>query len=153
MRGLIAILTGLSIAATSESSTAQQRSYDDNALRIEDSRGDMRIVRGSEGTVVGRIGVFHSTDVTRLVESSERATVEARKFVRDYRPGTLFVAVGIATLGAAIGASRAGEGSNGLTSALTVSGTGFIVYGAGRLENAYNALARSLWWYNRDLTK
>ena len=153
MRGLIAILTAMSIAAVAGSSSAQQRSYDDNALRIEDSRGDMRIVRGSEGTVVGRIGVFRSTDVTRLVQSSERATIEARKFVRDYRPGTLFVAVGIATLGAAIGALRVGDGGHGLTTALTVSGTGFIVYGAGRLENAYNALAQSLWWYNRDLTK
>ena len=113
----------------------------------------MRILRGSEGKVVARVGVFHSSDVVRLVASSDRATVEARKFARDYKPGTLFLAVGIATLGAGLGVSRVGNGSHGIATALLVSGTGLVVYGAGRLEEAYNALARSLWWYNRDLTK
>jgi hypothetical protein len=153
MRRLIAILAGMTLGIAGRPLMAQQQSYDDNALRIEDSHGDMRILRGSEGTVVGRIGVFRSTDVAKLVESSGHAALEAKKFARDYKPGTLFFAVGIATLGAGIGVSRIGNGSHGVATALLLSGTGLVVYGAGRLEDAYNALARSLWWYNRDLTK
>ncbi|HST06737.1 MAG TPA: hypothetical protein VLJ83_01110 [Gemmatimonadaceae bacterium] len=153
MRGLTGILVGVALAVAAATSTAQQQSYDASALRVEDSHGDMRILRGSEGTVVARVGVFHSSDVVRLMASSERATFEARKFARDYKPGTLFFAIGIATLGAGLGVSQVGNGSHGIATALFVSGTGLVVYGAGRLEAAYNALARSLWWYNRDLTK
>ena len=153
MRGLATMLAGVTLAVAAPTLAGQQQSYDASALRIEDVRGDMRILRGSEGSVVARIGVFRSSDVVKLVESSERATLEARKFVRDYKPGTLFFAFGIATLGAGVGLSRVGNGSHGTATALLLSGTGLVVYGAGRLEDAYNALARSLWWYNRDLTK
>lgn len=153
MRGPIAILALAAAVVTAQTLNGQPQSYDDNALRVEDSHGDIRILRGSEGAVVGRIGVFRSTDVVKLVESSGRAALEARKFARDYKPGTLFFAVGIATLGAAVGVSRIGNGGHGIATVLLLSGSGLVIYGAGRLEDAYNALARSLWWYNRDLTK
>jgi hypothetical protein len=130
---------------------AQGGTYDDNALRVEGQRGDFRIVRGTEGTVVGKIGVFRGVDVTKLVASSEKATIEAKRFVRDYRPGVLLLSLGIATLGAGIGVSAIHDINRGITTGLMLAGTGLIVYGAGRLEDAYNALSRSIWWYNRDL--
>jgi hypothetical protein len=151
MRRLLLALCAMAILTHGARLIAQESTYDENALRIEDSRGDMRIVRGTEGTVVGRIGVFRGTDIVKLVQSSERAAVEARMFVHDYKPGTLSLALGIATLGAGIGISRIHDVDTGITTGLLISGTALIVYGAGRLENAYNALARSLWWYNRDL--
>ena len=130
---------------------AQAGSYDDNALRVEGQRGDFRIVRGTEGTLIGKIGVFRGIDVTRLVASSEKATIEAKSFARDYRPGVLLLSVGIATLGAGIGLSEIQNVNRAITTGLMLAGTGLIIYGAGRLENAYNALSRSIWWYNRDL--
>jgi hypothetical protein len=151
MRRMVISIGAIALTSYGGCLYAQESTYENNALRIEDSRGDMRIVRGNPGTVVGRIGVFHGTDIVRLVQSSERAAVEARSFARDYKPGTLSLAVGIATLGAGIGVSRMQGVNSGFSTGLLLSGTALIVYGAGRLENAYNALARSLWWYNRDL--
>jgi hypothetical protein len=131
--------------------TAQTTPYDEGALRIEGHRGDMRIVRGINGTVVGRVGILRRLNVAQLVGSSERAAVEARTFSRDYEPGTWLVALGIATLGVNLGASQIHDVNRGITTGLLLAGTSFIIYGAGKLERAYNALARSIWWYNRDL--
>ena len=89
--------------------------------------------------------------MTRLVASSEKATIEAKAFARDYKPGVLLLSLGIATLGAGIGVSEIHDVNQVITTGLMLAGTGLIVYGAGRLENAYNALSRSIWWYNRDL--
>jgi hypothetical protein len=133
--------------------TAQDGSYDDSALRLEGHLGDVRIVRGAQSIVLGRIGVFRGVDVAKLVSRSEQATAEARQFSHDYGPGTWLAALGIATLGGAIGASQIHDLNRGITTGLTIAGTALIVYGGGRLENAYNALSRSIWWYNRDLKR
>ena len=154
LRLLLALLVGgfLSVAE-SPALNAQERSYDENALRLEGHLGDVRIVRGSQGTIMGRIGVIRGVDVASLVSPSEKATVEAKSFAHDYGPGTWLTAAGIATLGAAIGVSRISDVNRGITAGLTLAGTGLLVYGAGRLEDAYNALSRSIWWYNRDLKR
>ena len=131
--------------------SAQSPVYDSAALRMEGRFGDIQIVRGAEGTILGKIGIFRGIDVAQLVASSEPATVEARQFARDYRPGTLLVALGLATLGAYYGVSQIHDVNRLITTGLVIAGTGSLVYGGGRLQNAYNALARSLWWYNRDL--
>lgn len=134
--------------------TAQEEtSYDDNALRLEGHVGDVRIVRGAQGTVLGKIGVFRGIDIAKLVSPSEKATIEARNFAHDYGPGTWLTSIGIATLGAAIGVSRIHDVNGSITTGLILAGTGLIVYGGGRLQNAYNALSRSVWWYNRDLKR
>ncbi len=133
--------------------TAQETTYDENALRLEGHLGDVRIVRGAQGRVLGTIGVFRGIDVANIVSPSEHAVIEAKKFARDYGPGTWLAALGIATLGGAIGASQIHDLNRGITTGLTLAGTALIVYGAGRLENAYNALSRSIWWYNRDLKR
>ena len=141
-------LSGVSVL-TAQEGTA----YDDNALRLEGHIGDVRIVRGAQGTVLGKIGVFRGVDVAKLVSPSEKATTEAKNFARDYGPGTWLTSLGIATLGAWIGVSRINDVNHGITTGLLLASTGLIVYGGGRLENAYNALSRSVWWYNRDLKR
>jgi hypothetical protein len=139
-------LGGLSVLTAQQATT-----YDDNALRLEGHIGDTRIVRGAQGTVLGKIGVFRGIDVAKLVSTSEPATVEAKKFAHDYAPGTWLTALGVATIGAWIGVSRIHDVNRGITTGLLLAGTGLVVYGGGRLENAYNALSRAVWWYNRDL--
>ncbi len=133
--------------------SAQDGSYDENALRLEGHRGDMSIVRGLQGTVLARIGGFRSVDVAKLMSPSEKAMAEGKKFTRDYGPGSWLAGLGIATLGAGIGVSQIHDVNRGITGGLIIGGTAVLVYGAGRLENAYNALSRSIWWYNRDLKK
>lgn len=132
---------------------AQDSSYDQNALRVESRLGDLQIVRGIQGTVVARAGVFHGPKVANLVSQSEQALAEARVFERNYEPGQAFAALGIATLGAAIGASRIQDINAAIPSALTAASFILIAYGGSKLESAYRALSRSIWFYNRDLKR
>lgn len=149
----VLFIVSCAIAAHAAAAVAQESNYETRALRIEGHRGDTRIVRGADGSVVGTIGIFRGVNVAELVSESDRATFEAKRFAHDYGPGTLFLSVGIATLGASIGVSRINDVSPGIKTGLTLVSTGLIVYGAGRLQDAYNALERSIWWYNRDLRK
>ena len=152
IRLVIAVSVGASLAfGGAPMLLGQATSYDDNALRIENQRGDMLVVRGAAGNPVGKIGVFRGLDLRKLVGSSEKATVEAGKFVRDYKPGMLLVSVGIVAMGAAFASRQIQDVNPLITIGLTLSGIGLVAYGAGRLENAYNALERSFWWYNREL--
>lgn len=132
---------------------AQDSSYDENALRVESRLGDLQIVRGIQGTVVARAGVFHGPKVANLVSQSEKALAEARVFERDYEPGQSAIALGIATLGAAIGVSRIQDINAAIPSALTAASFLLIAYGGSKLESAYRALSRSIWFYNRDLKR
>jgi F420-dependent methylenetetrahydromethanopterin dehydrogenase len=143
----------IALSAVSVLTAQEGTSYDDNALRLEGHVGDVRIVRGAQGTVLGKVGVFRGIDVAKLVTSSEKATIEAKNFAHDYGPGTWLTSLGIATLGAAIGVSRIHDVNSSITTGLMLAGTGLIVYGGSRLESAYNALSRSVWWYNRDLKR
>lgn len=77
--------------------------------------------------------------------------LEAKRFARDYGPGSLFLGAGIVGLGAWMGVSKIHDVNHLITTGLLVSATGLILYGANRLQDAHNALARSIWWYNRDL--
>src|SRR5450756_2177360 len=54
---------GFLATVTPTPSTAQDRIYEENALRIDESRGTITIVRGVSETVVAKIGVFRAVDV------------------------------------------------------------------------------------------
>jgi hypothetical protein len=133
--------------------SAQDSSYDDNALRVESRLGNLQIVRGVQGTVVARSGVFHGPRVVSLVTRSDNALAEAKVFERDFQPGQYVTAIGIATLGAAIGAWRISDVNAAIPTALTIVSVSLITYGGTKLERAYRALSKSIWWYNRDLKK
>lgn len=133
--------------------SAQDSTYDDNALRVETRYGDLQIVRGALGTVVARAGVFSGPKVANIVSGSEHALAEAKVFERDYQPGQSVVAIGIATLGAAIGAWRIPEINPAIPTGLTIVSVSLITYGGMKLESAYRALSKAIWWYNRDLKK
>ncbi|MDP9206616.1 MAG: hypothetical protein M3P12_14400 [Gemmatimonadota bacterium] len=133
--------------------TAQDRSYDENALRVESRRGDLQIVRGVQGTVVARAGVFHGPKVAFLVGQSDSALAEALVFEHEYGPGQYLAGFGIATLGAAIGASRIADINPTIPTGLTIASVALITYGGSKLEKAYRALSKAIWWYNRDLNR
>src|ERR1700694_2385037 len=89
----------LSVGATAMS--AQDSSYDDNALRVESQRGNLQIVRGIDGKVVARSGTFNGPRLASLLTQSDSALAHAKVFERDYLPGQLIAGLGIATFGAA----------------------------------------------------
>ena len=133
--------------------TAQQATYDESALRVDQNRGSIRIVRGASETVVLAVGVFRAADVAGIVRASAHAVAQAKIFERDYRAGTWILSLGIATLGAAIGSHRLAHLNQLIPTGFTIAGVSLITYGGWRLGNAYRALSRSVWWYNRDLTR
>lgn len=141
----------LSLGATAMS--AQDSSYDQNALRVESHRGDLQIVRGIEGTVVARAGVFRGPRVADLVGQSGKALEEARIFEREYQPGQYLAALGIGVMGAALGASRIADLNPLIPTGLTGVSIVLIAYGGAKLHRATQALSRAIWWYNRDLQR
>ena len=141
------LITGASAMA------AQESVYDENALRVESRQGNLRIVRGVEGIVVARAGILHGPRVADLVMRSDSALAAAKVFERDYDPGQWVLGLGIATLGAAIGASRIHDINPAIQGSLTAASVILLAYGASKLDSAYRALSRAIWWYNRDLTR
>lgn len=127
-------------------------SYDAKALRIETQMGEFRIVRGLEGPVVGKIGLFSRPDISALVAPSENAMREGREFNRNHGPGMLAGITGAAIFTFSVAASSAAGPNWGMTTG-TVGGAMLMLYGAVRLDKAYSALSKSIWWYNRDLKK
>jgi len=151
-RLLLALCTGTCILIMGPTVlTAQERSYEENALRIDEHGGTIRIVRGVSETVVAKIGVFRAVDVAAVVSPSPKAVAEATVFQRNYRPGTWLASLGIATLGAAIGASRINGLNQAIPTSLTIVSVSLITVGGFKLETAQRALSRAIWWYNRDL--
>lgn len=133
--------------------TAQEGSYDENALRVDQHRGTISILRGVSETVVMKVGAFRAVDVAGIVSPSPNAVGEAKKFEHDYRPGMWIASLGIATLGVAIGSYRIADMNQAVPTSLTIVGVSLITYGGWRLGNAYRALSKSVWWYNRDLKR
>ena len=152
-RLLIALCAAQLLTLGATEMGAQDSSYDENALRLESRVGNLQIVRGLQGTVVAQAGLFHGPKITSLVSQSEKALAEARVFERNYERGQTFAALGIATLGAAIGASRIPDINAAIPSGLTAASFLLIAYGGSKLESAYRALSRSIWFYNRDLKR
>ena len=149
----VALSTVLFLSTGAAAMHAQDSTYDQNALRVQSVRGDLQIVRGAQGIVVAHSGIFHGPDLIHVVTQSDSALAEARIFERDYQPGQYIAGLGIAMMGAAIGASRIPDINTLIPGGLTVASFALIVYGAGRLESAYRALSKAIWLYNRDLKR
>ena len=149
----VALTTALVLSLEATAMSAQDSIYDQNALRVQSVRGDLQIVRGAQDVVVAHSGIFHGPRLASVVTGSDSAVAEARVFERDYQPGQYIAGLGIAMMGAAIGASRIHDINTLIPGGLTVASFALIIYGAGRLESAYRALSKSIWLYNRDLKR
>ena len=138
-----------SIPARAEDST---HSYDARALRFESSWGNVRLIRGADGPVVGTGGWFRDFEVEKLLASSPSAVAQARVYQTNNFRGSLVGGIGAATtvIGIVVTANRSNNASSPV---LIIGGVGAMVWGAQHLSMSYSALSRALWWYNRDLTR
>ena len=135
-----------------ERATDSTRSYGAGALRFESSWGNVRIIRGADGPVVGTSGWFRDFDLTQLLASSPSAVAEARVYQTDNFRGSIVGGIGAATT--LVGVLVAANSSNNASSpVLVIAGVSAMVWGAQHLSTSYSALSRALWWYNRDLTR
>jgi hypothetical protein len=132
--------------------TSDPDAYDSKALRLETHMGEFRIVRGLDGPVVGKIGLFSRPDLASLVAPSENAMKEGREFNHNHGPGMAAGITGLVVFAFSLAASSAAGTNWGLTAG-TIGGGALMVYGAVRLDKAYSSLSKSIWWYNRDLKR
>lgn len=127
------------------------RVYDTQALRIESSWGSAKIIRGAPGAILGTVGWFRDYDVEKLVESSPQAVADAQKFRTSNFRGSVLTAMGATT--ALVGIVVTTNSSNNAASPMLIlAGAGVMAWGAQHINRGYDALSRSVWWYNRDLT-
>ena len=132
--------------------TDTARNYDARALRFESSWGNVRIIRGADGQLVGTGGWFRDIELEKLVASSPNARSEARLYETNNFRGSLVGTVGAVT--SVVGLVLTTNGSNGAASpALIIGGVGAMVWGVQHVTMSYSALSRALWWYNRDLPR
>jgi hypothetical protein len=128
------------------------RSYATGALRFESNWGNVSIIRGADGPVVGNLGWFRDFDLAQLLASSPSAVADARVFETDNFRGSAVGAIGATTT--LIGIIVAANSSNNASSpVLIIGGVGAMVWGAQHLSMSYSALSRALWLYNRDLKR
>src|ERR1700704_1088537 len=128
------------------------RTYGASAIRFETSWGNVSLIRGANGPVVGTLGWFRDFDLTQLLASSPSAVADARVFQTNNFRGSVIGAIGATTT--MIGVIVAANSSNNAASpVLVIGGVGAMVWGAQHLSTSYSALSRALWWYNRDLKR
>jgi hypothetical protein len=132
--------------------TDSAHTYDARALRFESSLGNVRIIRGADGELVGTGGWFRDTELEKLVASSPNALAQARLFEKNNFRGSLIGAVGALTsvVGFVLTTNSNGSASS---PALIIGGVGAMVWGVQHVNMSYSALSRALWWYNRDLPR
>jgi hypothetical protein len=127
-------------------------SYDTRALRFESSWGNVRLIRGADGSVIGTGGWFRDFELEKLLASSPSAVAQARVYQTNNFRGSLVGGIGAATTVVGI-LVTANSSNNASSPVLIIGGLGAMVWGAQHLSRSYSALSRALWWYNRDLTR
>ena len=141
-----------SVRSASDQAPDSTHTYGAGALRFESSWGNVSIIRGADGPLVGTLGWFRDFDLTQLLASSPQAVADAREFQTNNFRGSLVGSLGAATT--LVGIVVAANSSNNAASpVLIIGGVGAMVWGAQHLSVSYSALSRALWFYNRDLKR
>jgi uncharacterized membrane protein (UPF0136 family) len=131
---------------------AQERTYDEDALRIDNGLRGLRIVRGASDSIVLRVGIVRSVDVSRLVSTSPNAVAQAKVFEANYRQGIWTAVLGVAIWPAVFAINHIGT-NQPVPLGITFTTVALVTYGAIRIDNAKRALSKAVWWYNRDLKR
>jgi len=143
---------GFALMTSTAEIEAQERTYDEDALRLDSGFSGLRILRGVSDSIVLKVGIVKAVDVARLVAPSPNAVAQARIFEANYRQGVWTAAVGVAVWAAGYAISRIGA-NQPVPLGLTFTTVALVTYGAMRIDTAKRALSKAVWWYNRDLKK
>jgi hypothetical protein len=118
------------------------------ALRIDHGFFNTRLVRGSTGERVSRLGWFGG-GVDILLAGSDSTAHHARQYQSRRRTGeALGLVGGVLTLAAVWTTDDAIDGS-----LLIIGGIAFELASLPFQFGARRSLDRSVWWYNRDLPR
>lgn len=125
--------------------------YRECALRMDVGLLGPRIVRGVEGEVVARSGLFggFSPSVERAVEGSEPAVDLAQRYQQRTRTGRLILLTGFA-LGVAYELTEH-ELSDTARAGISVASVGSLLFSFERFYAAQKSLSQALFSYNASL--
>ena len=132
--------------------SAQERTYDTDALRLDTGFDGLKILRGQSDSLVLSIGVVKPVDVSRLLAESPNAVAQAKIFEANYRQGIWTALLGVAIWPTIYGINHIGT-NQPVPLAVTIVSVALVGYGATRIDTAKRALSKAIWWYNRDLKK
>lgn len=118
-------------------------------LRIEPATDGDKIYRGLEAEPIASIGGWRGVDLEKIVTPSLQALKEAHTYNQNYFRGNVLIFSGIGFFGAALAAHQLGNG--GGTLPLAVGGFVALKFGFNRVNLAYRAASKAVWWYNHDL--
>ena len=128
-------------------------SYDRCALRFEEPH----IVVGQRGDRIARVGLFSVPDLRPRVQGSDSAAAYARRFrARQLASNTgLWASLGLSIGAGVVGApaARRDDRMPPVVAAMLGASVGSLVYAIYEQHRARAALARTMWWYNRDLPR
>lgn len=158
LRLFLGSISVLGNAATMQGQQARDSTeYDERALRIESDYGAWNLVRGKDGILVKKLGSWRGdVDISGVLAPSENALREARDFNSNYHRGWWKVTAGILAITAGRLVDQLNDGPAALelsATGATVAGLLVAVYGGQQVYKAHRALARAIWWYNRDLAR
>jgi len=126
--------------------------YNACALRLKISWGNRLIIRGEQEQRVGKLGMFSSTNLESIVASSPEAASEARMFRKNYRPGEIFLFLGVFTMVFSASVASGSDSAVGPVAGVAV-GSAMLFYGVFQRVRAENALSKTIWLYNRSLQR
>jgi hypothetical protein len=143
---------GFSAITAGAQSKDSTRSTEVQPLRYEPYFGNVRIIRGADGPIVGTAGWFRDFDVEKLVATSPSALTDARLYKTNNFRASVVGSIGatVTLIGVAVTANAS---NNAASPILIIGGVGAMAWAAQHFTIAYSALSRSLWWYNRDLAR
>jgi hypothetical protein len=127
--------------------------YDRCALRFEEPY----LVRGVDAERVTRLAWWSPPRLTPIVQRSDSAVYHARLAEASYRRGVAAGAVGLVTAVAAIVWAAKRESEFRILDpgplVLAIGADVIAIYGQHQFRQAQRSLARTIWWYNRDLPR
>ena len=126
--------------------------YNACALRVKLSWGNRLIIRGEQEQRVGKVSIFSATSLESIVASSPEAAAEARVFQKNFTPGEVFSGVGAFLMVLSAAVASGNDSVIGPVAGVVV-GSSMLFYGVFRHVRAENALNKTIWLYNRSLTR
>jgi hypothetical protein len=158
------LLTALSLAPVGTAGAQEQQrspllapgcTYDDCAIRVEDGWFSRRIIQGTGGREVARLGIGGPNAVT-ILGVNDQAARHARRYQSRQRTGTTLTLIGavgsIATYIALLDSFEEESKRNTLI-AINIGSLVTSYIGRGYLQSARRELDRAVWWFNQDASR
>lgn len=126
--------------------------YDSCALRLKSTAGAWKIVRGSHEHEVGTLGLLRPPHVASLVADVPDAAAEARAAEHSYRrtAATLWGGSVLAVVGVLF---AAGSDMHVVGTTIGAVGVAGMVIGSLQHATSIDMISKSIWLYNRALSR